>query len=698
MSSARSIAAIASLPQISFCLGEPTGRSFSMDVRLSNELPPFGVVFADEARKFGRRAGDDLDALRREPRFQFRGVEDPNDFRIHFRDDVRRNPGRHEQPKPWIEDITWHAGFGEGRYVAQVREARGRRAAEEPQLAVLDMRQEGIRRADPHLDAPRKQIGNCRGCSLVRHMVHPDAGEHLEQRRGKVLRAAVAGGAEVQLAGAQACIGDQLLHRSGGHRWRHDQQELDARHLANRGEVGERVEGRLAQVRVDRKDVVGGEQPSVAVGGALCDQIGADILAAAGPVLDHHRLGPDVLQPGGDRARDGVGRAPGRKRHDDPDRALGKALRCSNRGGYGKRCKDNPSREHCRSPLPIVPSSSLPRAGCCARMIPRLNRGETMLIHLYCSIAAALLCPALPAWAQKDMADGSGKALVDAQCNSCHALTARTGSGYTPEDWKTVMRMMTNHGVSIAPAQLGPMTDYLAKTFPVTGRPAAVLVPGPVKVSMRAWQAATPGSRPHDPLAARDGALWYTVQNANRIGRLDPKNAEIKLLTPPTPKSRPYGMALDSRGNLFVVQFGTNKVARVDPKTLEIREFTLPDPASRPRRLAITRDDMIWYSDYSRGYLGRLDPATGKVTEWQSPSGPKSAPYGISVINDVIWYSESESAPNTVVRFDPKTEKFQSWAIPGGGNIVRNTDVTRDGDFVLANSLVNEVTLVRIAK
>ena len=107
---------------------------------------------------------------------------------------------------------------------------------------------------------------------------------------------------------------------------------------------------------------------------------------------------------------------------------------------------------------------------------------------------------------------------------------------------------------------------------------------------------------------------------------------------------------------------------------------------------------MIWYSDYSRGYLGRLDPATGKVTEWQSPSGPKSAPYGISAISDVIWYSESESVPNTVVRFDPKTEKFQSWAIPGGGNIVRNTDVTRDGDFVLANSLVNEVTLVRIAK
>jgi len=72
--------------------------------------------------------------------------------------------------------------------------------------------------------------------------------------------------------------------------------------------------------------------------------------------------------------------------------------------------------------------------------------------------------------------------------------------------------------------------------------------------------------------------LWFTVQNANRIGRLDPKSGEIKLLTPPTPKSRPYGMAFNSKGALFVVQFGANSVAAVDPATLAIREYKLPDP------------------------------------------------------------------------------------------------------------------------
>ena len=406
-----------------------------------------------------------------------------------------------------------------------------------------------------------------------------------------------------------------------------------------------------------------------------------------------------------------------------------------------------------------------------------------MTPQLRLSLLGAALCLAFPAWSQSP--DDAAKKMVDGMCNTCHPLNARVGSGYTEKGWTTVMRMMTNHGAPVAAENVQPMVAYLAKTYPVKGRPNAVIVPGPVKVSMKAWEAATPGSRPHDPLAAKDGSLWYTgqmvnalgrvdpktgkvkeyplktahsgphglvedksgniwytgntgalvgklnpktgevteykmpdpdakdphtlvfdkkgilwftVQNANRIGRLDPKSGEIKLLTPPTAKSRPYGMALDSKGNLFVVQFGVNKVARVDPKTLEIKEYALPDSASRPRRIAITKDDMVWYADYSRGYLGRLDPKTGKVSEWQSPSGPKSAPYGISVIKGAIWYSESEAEPNTVVRFDPKSEKFQSWAIPGGGNIVRNTDVTRDGNFVLANSLTNEVTLVRIGK
>ena len=87
---------------------------------------------------------------------------------------------------------------------------------------------------------------------------------------------------------------------------------------------------------------------------------------------------------------------------------------------------------------------------------------------------------------------------------------------------------------------------------------------------------------------------------------------------------------------------------------------------------------------------------TSQVKEWASPSGPKSLPYGIAATKGGIWYAESGAKPNAIVRFDPKTEKFQSWPIPGGGDIVRNMDVNRDGNPILANSLANQVGVVEV--
>ena len=203
---------------------------------------------------------------------------------------------------------------------------------------------------------------------------------------------------------------------------------------------------------------------------------------------------------------------------------------------------------------------------------------------------------------------------------------------------------------------------------------------------------------PHTPMFDPKGILWFTAQNSNIVGRLDPKTGEVKVVSPPTPKSNPYGMVMDSKGTPWFCQFNVNKLASIDPATMEIKEYTLPNPESRPRRIAITSDDVIWYADYSRGYLGRFETKTGKVTEYASPGGPKSQPYGITAANDIVWYSEANTKPNTLVRFDPKTEKFQTWAIPSGGGVVRNMMTTKEGNLVLAESGVNKVALVEILK
>lgn len=400
------------------------------------------------------------------------------------------------------------------------------------------------------------------------------------------------------------------------------------------------------------------------------------------------------------------------------------------------------------------------------------------------ALTAVLLCLSLPAQGQKppNLPDGPGKDAVVTYCSGCHGLNRVANSGYPQAYWHTTVRMMMNFGVPIPPGEVIPLIDYLSKNFPERPMPVAKIIPGPVQVNIREWQVPTPGSRPHDPLAARDGSIWYTGQLSSKLGRLDPKtgqireypvkpqtaphglvedkdgniwftgnhtgvigkldprtgeiteypmpdpkakdphslhfdqsgilwftlqqsnlmarldprSGEIKLIPSPTPRSRPYGILVNSKGIPFVALFGTNKIASIDPGTLAVREYTLPDAKARPRRIAIADDDIVWYADYARGYLGRLDTATGEVSEWASPSGPKSAPYGIVFTKGAVWYNESGAKPNTIVRFDPQTQQFQSWVIPSGGYIVRKMDVTPDGNPVMVNSTVNFVGMVEI--
>ena len=106
----------------------------------------------------------------------------------------------------------------------------------------------------------------------------------------------------------------------------------------------------------------------------------------------------------------------------------------------------------------------------------------------------------------------------------------------------------------------------------------------------------------------------------------------------------------------------------------------------------------MWFVNSSLGRIGRLNPKTGEVKEWPSPSGPQSHPYAIEVIDDVIWYNESNQRPDALVRFDPKTEKFQSWAIPSGVGILRHMRKTPDGNLTIHQTSSNRIGLAIIEK
>lgn len=206
---------------------------------------------------------------------------------------------------------------------------------------------------------------------------------------------------------------------------------------------------------------------------------------------------------------------------------------------------------------------------------------------------------------------------------------------------------------------------------------------------------------PHTAVFDANGILWFTLQHANQIGRLDPQTGDIKLVSLPTAGSRPYGIKIDASGHPWVACNGHNCLIKVDPVTMSLGEIELPHKDTKVRRLDIASNGMIWYVNSSRGRLGRYNPQTGKIDEWPTPSGSRSHPYAIAVVDGAIWFNESGMRPDPLVRFDTKSETFQSWEIPSGGfyaGIVRHMRPTRDGDLLIHQSATNRIIKVKINK
>ncbi|HYK79727.1 MAG TPA: carboxypeptidase regulatory-like domain-containing protein [Micropepsaceae bacterium] len=116
---------------------------------------------------------------------------------------------------------------------------------------------------------------------------------------------------------------------------------------------------------------------------------------------------------------------------------------------------------------------------------------------------------------------------------------------------------------------------------------------------------------------------------------------------------RPYPLKTDPRP--------TGKATRVI-----ITEYDLPRPRAMPHDAIVDARGAVWYGDFGAQYIGRLDPKTGKAKEFAIPVTKPGAPTGNLMIqadrDGMIWIGAMMQG--SLVKFDPRTEKFQTWGSP----------------------------------
>ncbi len=196
------------------------------------------------------------------------------------------------------------------------------------------------------------------------------------------------------------------------------------------------------------------------------------------------------------------------------------------------------------------------------------------------------------------------------------------------------------------------------------------------KLVIKEYDTPTRDSHPHDPALGADGALWYTEQQADKIGRLDPATGASKEFSVP-PHSGPHGLVADKDGNIWFTANSGGYIGKLDPKTGQVTQYKMPDEKARdPHTPVFDQKGILWFTVQGGNFVGRLDPKTGDIKLKQVPTAG-ALPYGIVVSSKGVPFF-CEFGTNKLASIDPDTMAITEYALPQKNARPRRLAITAD--------------------
>src|SRR5262249_14739944 len=149
----------------------------------------------------------------------------------------------------------------------------------------------------------------------------------------------------------------------------------------------------------------------------------------------------------------------------------------------------------------------------------------------------------------------------------------------------------------------------------------------------------TARSDPDRIAAGPDGALWFTENFGNRIGRITTAGVVTNEYTVPTNTSAPSGITAGPDGALWFTESNnpTNKPIQSGRITTAgvITEFPIPSDNASPLGIAKGPDGALWFTESSlANKIGRLVLPGGcnkPLTDTHD--------FNADCLSDVLWYN-----------------------------------------------------------
>lgn len=234
----------------------------------------------------------------------------------------------------------------------------------------------------------------------------------------------------------------------------------------------------------------------------------------------------------------------------------------------------------------------------------------------------------------------------------------------------------------------------------------------------------------HSAVPADDGSVWFTEAAKGRLGRLDPKTGKIEEFQNPADEQGrrngthtvrydvasgrawssggraismldyhtkqwahfdlggTYGNVAGHNGDEWFTSFRDNgPIGRVS-KDLKLSKFQ-PPTDGKPQRLEVDENNIVWFTERTGNKIGRFDPETEAFKEYNLP-GPNPSPYAIYIDKQhMIWYSSHEQ--DTLNRLDPNTGQVIEYPYPHSEVSMREMFMDHKGRIWYASSVNNKV-------
>lgn len=234
---------------------------------------------------------------------------------------------------------------------------------------------------------------------------------------------------------------------------------------------------------------------------------------------------------------------------------------------------------------------------------------------------------------------------------------------------------------------------------------------------------------PHTIRVDRAGVLWFTILASNQIGRFDPQTESMKVVDLPTdgivsavsqmalptlmrvgtwfPYTAwqlnlsthkffghavapfPYGIDVNPLdGSIWYAKLNASKIGRLDPKTFAIKEWATP--MKGPRRPRFDVQGILWIPAFDDGGLMRFDPASQTFRSFAIPAvgkGEYETPYALAIADEGtgdIWMSANNS--DRILRFSRKSMTFHSYPSPTRVTVLRDFSFAADGSVCSSSS------------